>query len=398
VSQNNQIGILKKLLLKNSNSRRLYSAWIALFIGCTLLLISVMIWSTFQDLLQGKNSQDSLGGTFLTISKTVDDASMANKGQAQINTQDLENIKHAPQVQDVGLLSPANFKVSASIGSGPMSFYTLLFLEAAPSRFMDQMPQSWQWQEGENTIPIILSRDFLNMYNYVFAPSQGLPLLSEQTVKALGFNLAIGEEPNQVNYRAQIEGFSDRISSVLVPQSFIDYGNRKFAPQAEANISRVIIKVSDPSDKRFTSFLHDNNYTTNAEQLRFSKMRSIVEVVSSATGILALLLMGIGTLVFILFIELTMARAQTSVKLLLQIGYSPKNLSLFLIKQYVPIMFSALFFAVLIALSIQYIVAQKLSELHVASFPSPFVWLAVILSAIVLFWQLSRSIRKAITQ
>jgi hypothetical protein len=398
VSQNNQIGILKKLLLKNSNSRRLYSAWIALFIGCTLLLISVMIWSTFQDLLQGKNSQDSLGGTFLTISKTVDDASMANKGQAQINTQDLENIKQAPQVQDVGLLSPANFKVSASIGSGPMSFYTLLFLEAAPSRFMDQMPQSWQWQEGENTIPIILSRDFLNMYNYVFAPSQGLPLLSEQTVKALGFNLAIGEEPNQVNYRAQIEGFSDRISSVLVPQSFIDYGNRKFAPQAEANISRIIIKVSDPSDKRFTSFLHDNNYTTNAEQLRFSKMRSIVEVVSSATGILALLLMGIGTLVFILFIELTMARAQTSVKLLLQIGYSPKNLSLFLIKQYVPIMFSALFFAVLIALSIQYIVAQKFSELHVASFPSPFVWLAIILSAIVLFWQLSRSIRKAITQ
>ena len=255
MSQNNSVGILKKLLLRNTNQGRLISAWMALWIGCTLLLVSVMMWSVFQDLLKGKSSNDSLGSTFLTISKKVDDAAMANKERSQIQSQDISQIKSAPQVQDVGMLSPANFKVSASIGSGPMAFYTLLFLEAAPDRFMDQMPNSWQWQEGDNTLPIILSRDFLNMYNYVFAPSQGLPLLSEQTVKALGFTLTMGEGANATNYRAQVEGFSDRISSVLVPQSFIEYGNKKFAPQAPISISRVIIKVADPSDKAFISFL-----------------------------------------------------------------------------------------------------------------------------------------------
>lgn len=374
------------------------SAWIALCIGCTLLLVSVMMWSVFQDLLQGKSSQDSLGSTFLTISKKVDDAAMANKENAQFRAQDINQIKSAPQVQDVGMLSPANFKVSASIGSGPMAFYTLLFLEAAPDRFMDQMPHSWQWKEGDNTLPIILSRDFLNMYNYVFAPSQGLPLLSEQTVKALGFTLTMGEGPNATNYRAQVEGFSDRISSVLVPQSFIDFGNNKFAPQVPLSISRVMIKVADPSDKAFTSFLEKNNYSTNAEQLRFSKMRSIVDIVSGATGALALLLMGIGALVFVLFIELTMSKAQASVQLLLQIGYSPKKLSRFLMAKYIPIMLSALSVAVLIAVSIQYIASQKLGslQLNIAPLPSLFVWCAAACSGLVLLVQISYSIRKAI--
>jgi hypothetical protein len=398
LSQKQQAGILNKLLLRNARNGRLASAWIALCTGCTLLLLSVMIWSAFRDLLSGKGSQDSLGSTFLTVSKQVSDASMADKNSTQITKPDLEQIGKAPQIQDVGLLTPANFKVAASLGSGQMSFYTLLFLEAAPDRFMDQMPETWKWEEGDNTIPIILSRDFLNMYNYIFAPSQGLPLLSEQSVKALGFTLTMGDGPAQVNYRAQVEGFSDRISSVLVPQSFIDYGNKRFAPTGAAKVSRVIVKVGDPSNKEFTSFLEQHKYTTNSEQLRFSKMRSVVEVVSVATGILALLLIGIGALVFILFIELTMAQAQAAVKLLLQIGYSPKMLSSYLIKKYIPIMLSALLVALLIAAALQFAAARNLAsiQLQISAVPGIFVWSAAGISAVILAWQIRGAIRKAL--
>ncbi|MBL7713201.1 MAG: hypothetical protein JNL13_12070 [Chitinophagaceae bacterium] len=390
--------LLNKLLLRNARKGRLLSAWIALCTGCTLLLLSVMIWSAFRDLLNGKGSQDSLGSTFLTVSKQVSDASMADKNSTQISGADLEQIRKAPQVQDVGLLTPANFKVAASLGSGQMSFYTLLFLEAAPDRFMDQMPQTWKWEEGDQTIPIILSRDFLNMYNYIFAPSQGLPLLSEQSVKALGFTLTMGEGPGQMNYRAQVEGFSDRISSVLVPQSFIDYGNKRFAASGAAKVSRVIVKVGDPSNKEFVTFLEQHQYTTNSEQLRFSKMRSVVEVVSGATGALALLLIGIGALVFILFIELTMARAQAAVRLLLQIGYGPKTLSSYLVRKYIPIMLSALLVALLIAAILQFVAAQKLAaiQLQIAAVPGLFVWAAAGLSALVLGWQIRTAIRKAL--
>jgi hypothetical protein len=390
--------ILKKLLLRNSSRSRLIGAWMALCIGCTLLLLSVLIWWNFRELLQGRSDSDSLGSTFLTISKSVNQETTAVKGGTQISDAEIVQLRTAPQVQDVGLLTPANFKISASLGSGALSFYTLLFLEAAPDRFMDRMPASWSWKEGDNTIPIILSRDFLNMYNYIFAPSQGLPQLSENTVKALGFTLTMGEGPNQREYRAQVEGFSDRISSVLVPQSFIDYGNRTFASGKTARASRLIVKVADPSSNEFVQYLAAHHYTTNAEQLRFNKMRSVVEAVSGGTGVLAVLLMGIGALVFVLFIELTMARAQESILLLRQLGYSPRRLSTFLTLRYLPVMLSALLAAALIAVAAQYFASVKGASLQLSlhSFPGAPMWIAVALSGLALLWQMRRSIRKAL--
>lgn len=400
MNQNTAATILKRLLMRDSNNSRLFSAWISLCIGCTLLLTAVMIWSSFRDILHGRSSTDSLGSTFLTLSKSVSDASMSDKRSTLLSSADIAAVKQAPQVQDVGLLSPAAFKVSASLGSGDLKFYTLLFLEAAPDRFMDHMPESWKWQEGDVVIPIILSRDFLNMYNYIFAPSQGLPLLSENTVKALGFNLTVGEGSRETNFRAQVEGFSDRISSVLVPQSFIDYGNRAFGDGKGSQVSRLIVKVADPSDNGFVGFLEEQGFSTNAEQLRFNKMRSIVEAVSGATGVLALLLMGIGILVFILFIELTMAKAQESVRLLQLLGYSPRKLARFLTARYIPIMLSALILALVLAAALQYIASVKLARLQLSVSPLPgrLVWITAGISVLVLLLQIRRSVKKALTQ
>ncbi len=392
--------LLDKILLRQGKKQRLLSAWLSLFVGCLLLLLSVMIWSVFQDVMNGKGKQsDRLGSSFLTLSKIVDDAAMSNHQRNVITEQDLAKIKTAPQVQDAGLLIPANFKVAASMGAGNASFYTLLFLEAAPDKFMDQMPHQWQWQEGDAVLPIILSRDFLNMYNYLFAPSQGLPLLSEQSVKAIGFNITVGEGMQARQFRAQVEGFSDRISSVLVPLSFIEYGNQHFAAGSTTqNASRAIVQVADPSQKDFVDFLHQNQYSTNAEQLRYSKMRAVVQVFSSATVILSVLLMLIGALVFILFIELTLAKAQSAVQLLMQLGYSPNQLAQFMRRKYLPLLLSAIATALVVSVGVQYLLAAQLAQLSlsVATIPAAIVWLVAAISAALLSLQTSVSIARAI--
>lgn len=392
--------ILKKLLLRGHGSSRLLSAWITLLIGCLLLFVSVEIWSTFREMLQGGNKQDSLGSTFLTVSKKVEDATMAQDNATSLSDAEISLLSQAPQVQDAGKLTPANFKVAASLGYGPMSFYTLLFLEAAPDRFLDQLPGKWQWKEGDRVLPIILSRDFLNMYNYIFAPSQGLPLLSEASVKALGFKLTMGEGPYQQEYMAQVEGFSDRISSVLVPQSFIDYGNKHFSPNSKGSISRVIVKVADPSNKAFTQFLEQHHFSTNAEQLRFSKMRSIVEAVSGGTGLIAILLLLVSSLVFVLFIELTLAKAGASVKLLLQIGYSPSALSRFLAARYLPLLLSAVFLAGLLVIILKQMVVARLEQLNlsVSAWPGAITWLSLLLCLLLLIAQMFRSVRRSLRQ
>lgn len=394
-----QSRLVQKLLLRHRSNNRLWASLIALFAGTTLLLIAVMIWWNFSLILSGTHDNDSLGSTFLTIGKQVTDQSMGKKGASLFTPKEISTIENAPQVQDVGMLVSNRFPVYASL-SVANGFSTDMFLEAVPDRFMDKQPNGWSWEEGNTQVPIILSSDFLNLYNYGFALSQNLPQLSQTTIQALAFDITIGRGLYTEQYTGRVVGFSDRISSVLVPQSFIEHGNKTFAPNVPVAPSRLILQVKDPSDKRFAEFLQMNNYTTNTEQLRWNKMRGVVDAVASGTGILALLLMGIGTLVFILFIELTIAKAEASLSLLLQMGYSPRYLGMFMLRRFVPLIVIILLASATVALILQGVIATKGTALNVTlpDLPGWPVWAALAASAGVLLAFVSRSIFKAINQ
>ena len=68
--------MLKKLLLRTQHKSRLWAALAALCIGTTLLLISVMIWWNFNELLYGKSQNDTMGSTFVIIGKRVTEQNM----------------------------------------------------------------------------------------------------------------------------------------------------------------------------------------------------------------------------------------------------------------------------------------------------------------------------------
>jgi hypothetical protein len=274
-------------------------------------------------------------------------------------------------------------------------------LESIENKFIDKMPEDWKWEPGSRSLPIIVSSQFLDIYNYVFAPSQGLPQLSESSVRSIALNLKVGEGDKAEVFSAHVVGFSDRIGSVLAPQSFIDYGNKMYGKPGNATPSgpsQLILKTKDPSDTKFADYLQRHDYATNSQNLRWSKIRAIVEVVTSATGILALLLMGIGTLVFILFIELTIAHAQHSLTLLLQVGYSPHYLSRFMIKRFLPLVFGTVLFSMIITIVAQAVTSTivKSQGLVLPSVPGWPVWAALVVSTGILAVLVTQSISGAI--
>ena len=398
MSDNTQKNILKKLLLRTQHRSRLWAALAALCIGTTLLLVSVMIWWNFSELLYGKNQNDTLGSTFMIIGKRVTEQNMGVPNATLFSQTDIDSLKLAPQVQEVGLITSNHFPVYASLG-GRLAFATDMVLECVPDRFIDKMPGEWKWQPGTRDIPIIVSSQFLDIYNYVFAPSQGLPQLSETSVKNIALTLKVGSGDKTETFIAHVVGFSDRIGSVLAPQSFIDYGNKMYGKPGEAQTtSQLILKAKDPSDTKFGSYLERHDYTTNSQNLRWSKIRAIVEVVTSATGILALLLMGIGTLVFILFIELTIARAQQSLTLLLQIGYSPHYLSKFMIRRFMPMVLGTAVASMILTIIGQIVasVAVQKQGLVLPTLPGWPVWAALLISTGILATLVSNSISGAI--
>jgi hypothetical protein len=389
--------ILSKLLIGKSSKTRLWAALLSLFAGTALLLLSVMIWYDFNELLYGKNQYDSLGSTFLVIAKKVTQENVGEKHS--FSNEDIEAIRKVPQVQDIGLLSSNHFPAYARLG-GKLAFNTDIFMEAAPDRFLDNMPEEWKWEPGSTDLPIILSSQFLDLYNYLFAPGQGLPQLSEASVKAIAVTIEVGSGPEMIKYTAHVVGFSDRISSVLAPASFIAYNNKIFAKNADEQPSRLILKTTDPSDTRFAQYLQSHNYTTNSQNMRWSKIRSIVEVVTGATGLLAILLLGIGALVFILFIELTIAKASHSITLLMELGYSPNYLGRFLLKQFLPKILITILLSTLPVIIAQILSSNMVKKqmLSLPQWPGWPVWLALAISASILFGLVGRAILKAIAK
>ncbi len=393
-----QDGLLKKLLLRTQHSSRLWAALAALCIGTTLLLVSVLIWWNFRELLFGKNQNDTLGSTFLIIGKRVTEQNMGQPKATIFTKADIDDLTKAPQVQEVGKISSNHFPVYAMMG-GKLGFATDMPLESAPDKFIDKMPTEWEWQPGKRDLPIIISSQFLDIYNYVFAPSQGLPQLSETAVKSIALNFKIGNGDHTEVFLAHVVGFSDRIGSVLAPQSFIDYGNKTYGQSGVSEEpSQLILKTLDPSDTRFANYLQQHDYTTNSQNLRWSKIRAIVEMVSTATGVLSLLLMSISTLVFILFIELTIARAKQSLTLLLELGYGPKYLSKFMIKRFLPLVLGTILVSAIGVIGAQQIVANmaKSQGLILAPLPGWPVWAALLVSTTILLTLVIKSISGAI--
>lgn len=397
MSNTTQHKLLRKLLLQSGGKLRLTIAIATLVAGTTLLLLSVLVWWNFGMLLSGDAQKGNTTKNYVVIGKQVTDYNMANTAGNTFTPQEVQDLLHAPQVQDVGEVIPARFAVYAVIG-GRLAMATDLPLESVPDRFLDEVPEDWTWEPSKRQLPVILSSQFLDVYNYVFAPSQGLPQLSRTSVKAVGLKLQVGGEQG-TTLSAHVAGFSEYLGSVLAPPAFIAYGNKTYGQGTTSEQpSRLVLKVADPSDTRFAAYLEQHGYTANPQNLRWSKMRAIVEVVTTATGVLALLLMGMSTLVFVLFIQLSITRAQQSLVLLGQLGYSPRHIYRFVAGRYIPLMVGAMLGAMLVCCSMQLIAAQVAlsSQLILPSVPGTPVWGALIISTSLLLMLVSNAIKKAI--
>lgn len=399
MSNRAQKKLLRHLLLKKSGRSRLWLAWSSLCIGTVLLLLAVVIWWNFQELLYDKKDSDSLGSTFLTVSKKVTNENMGHSDLTVFSQQDIDALQKTAGVQAVGTLTSNRFPAYITLNSR-LGFSSDIFLESVPDQFIDKKPDEWYWQENNRSIPIILSGEFLNLYNYGFALSQGLPQLSESSIQSLSFDLIVGTPDIRETYSAHVVGFSDRITSVLVPQAFMDFANGHYGKGFHPKPSRLIVKVADPSDKRFVQYLEKNNYTTNSEQLRWSRLRTIVEVVAGSTGVLALLLMGISMLVFVLFIELTIARARQSMELLMQIGYHPRFLNRFMTLRFLPLMLTAILIACTVVILVQYGISLTIVQykLQLPKLPGWPIWAVACVCVLLLAAQIRFSISRAVSR
>src|SRR6185437_16244120 len=261
-------------------------------------------------------------------------------------------------------------------------FSTVLFLESIDNGFIDTLPPSFMWQPGQPVVPIIFSSDFLEIYN-VFAPAQGLPQLSEQTLSSVNIILECSGPNGTLNFRGNIVALSDRINSLLVPKSFMNWSNLHFTGDTAARVSRVYIKTKDANDPKLLSYLDQHGYHLNKDKVKFSSVKSILQNIVSALGVFGILVIVLALMLFSFYLQLMIAKSKDNLRLLLTLGYSPKWLANSVAKTWLPVYLSIIIIA-LILTQILHLLFMQLSFVQAAKLSYVLDW-RVWVTAVLLF-------------
>ena len=369
--------LLKKLIRTASGRTRWFMAILGLSIALLLMLSAIQLQVNYNYLLHHKTNQDSVAN-FLVVNKVLTSQNIHN---TTIEATEIEQLKKQGFLDEVGILTPSRYKASIQSNSDRFPFYTDIAFESAPASFIDVYDQHWTWDESSSFIPMIAPNMFLDFYNFEFSQSQNLPQLTQDVVKMIVFKVNIQTVQGPASFNGRIVGFSDRISSLIVPQEFMDYANHHFAAAKVEQPSRVIIRTKDPGNPVLVDYLKQHNLSTDADKTRFSKYRQIVNVVVNASWITGLIMLLFALLIFTLFIQLTISSCKTEIELLLTLGASPVQLKRFLMKQFFPANILITILSILVLSIFQYSGAQLL--LQQKMFISAYLSLYTLMGAVI---------------
>ena len=134
---------------------------------------------------------------------------------------------------------------------------TMLFFESVPDRFVDGVASGWRFDERTGEVPIIISKDYLALYNFGFAGSAGLPQMSENILSGIPLRLTLTSDDGRRmrDFRGRVVGLSDRLNTILVPESFMEWSNRELGSGESHGPSRLIVDVSSLDFSETTDYL-----------------------------------------------------------------------------------------------------------------------------------------------
>lgn len=390
--------ILTKLLLRSNHHQRRWSVWLLLIGGLWLLFSVGILWYNFHGLLFGKYKADNLSSSYINLTKQATNSSNDQSSVTTFSHEEIMALQQLKGIEDVAGVSSVQFPVilRLNIGSG---FMIPIYLESVPDRFIDQLPEDWYWNPGNKEVPILLYRDLLNSYNNGFALSQNLPQYADTNFKQLIFDLELGRPDNKETYSAHIMGYSDRITGILVPPSFLEFANQSFSNiPLKSQPSKLIIKLRDPSDGTLQGYFKQHHYITNAGVFNWSLLRASTEVVYWSLGSILLLILVVSMYALaILFPSLLYPKKQT-LSLLIEMGYSPSSLYVFLYRKLILYSIFCLILAVVLSLFTQFLI-ELIAATHQLSLPSypiellaTFVGISTLLMIIFLKFSINRTL------
>jgi len=315
------ISYLITLLLRENSRSHLIWAFAGTLAGLVLLFSGIRFYENVRGILN--ENSDLLDPEYIVINKEIGLGQTLGLTKKGFSEAEIKELARQPFAEDVAPFISNLFPVSAYTENERFpDFFTDLFFEAVPDQFIDVKSPDWHWKPGNDTVPIIIPQDYLNLYNFGFAQSQGLPQVPKEIISMVDFRILIRSRGERALFNGKIIGFSTRINTILVPYSFLDWANRKYGTMEKNKPSRVILVANDPTDPAIMKYINEKGYDTIKEKLKSSRLNIILKFIISFLVVLAAVIIGLSFMVFVLSLQLMISRSAGRIRMLNHQGLS----------------------------------------------------------------------------
>lgn len=318
---------IRRLLRRNISFAQIAGYAAANMVGLAIVVTALMFYIDATTAKGGTREADPyLSPSFEVVSKKVEGIGLT---PTAFTPGEIAELRNQPWALRVGEFTPSRFTVSALIELGGRGMSSYLFMESIPDEFFDVRPRDWNFDPSRPFIPVIINKEYLALYNFGFAAPQGLPQLSEAVVTSVPITFALsGPDGRREVIPGGIAGFSSRLNTVAVPQSFMDWANERFAPgEPPLPPSRLIVECDQRMRTQMDSYLRERGIETtsgtdDAGVGRIARFSAIAGWVVSGVGAVISLL---AVAILFLSIYLILQKSRSRLSRLMLLGYSPRQ-------------------------------------------------------------------------
>ncbi len=315
-----------KLLKKNISAGQIFGYAIANLVGLAIVLCAIRFYGDVQSAFESDDS--FVNKDYIIISKQVSTINtLGIGGSTTFDEREVSRLRSQPWVREVGEFTAANFSVQMSIDFSGNGMSTFLFFESIPDNFLDIAPDDWKFDPQNPVVPVIMSKDYLALYNFGFAASRGLPQLSESLIGNVPLSVQLSGNGHNATLPARIVGFSSRLNTIAVPQDFMDWANEQFSASELPDPSRLIVEVNTPGDPDIERYMSRNGYEIAGDKADNSKASYFLTVVTSIVVAIGAIISVLAFFILMLSIYLLLQKNRQKLHDLMLLGYAPSQVA-----------------------------------------------------------------------
>lgn len=314
--------LIWKLLRENISKPQLIGFAVTSLIGMSIVLLAFQFYFDINPLFTGKDKL--LKEDFLTITKKVGILGGLSSRSNGFSQNEIDDLKKQSFVKNVGAFTPSQFNVFGGFNSQKLgiAFNTEMFFESVPDHFIDVTSDSWRFSPVDNTVPIILPKNYLDLYNFGFAQASSMPRISEQLIGLINLDISItGRNGLRQQMKGRIVGFSNRLNSILVPETFMTWANQQYGG-TPSEPARLIIEVSNIADPNLSGYFKDKGFEISGDNTTASKMSFFLKIIIGIVVSVGILICVLSFFILVLSIYLLLEKNMNKLKTLRLIGYS----------------------------------------------------------------------------